>query len=156
MKKPPILFLLFISIFLFQDNCFAVSSADEIKIVKKEKAKKRFYTKGVGKKRERSFLKGISAFFKFKKTDPVQEGKKRGLPLGVIALLCVTVGFLGLLFSPAIGNFIIYLGWLAALILGIQGMNKDQNKFPALLALAIVAVLFASTLNFVDVGFSLF
>ncbi len=79
-----------------------------------------------------------------------QEKKK--LSFGGKALLFLGGGLVGLLIGTGIGNFMVFTGWLLALIFGLRGLKHDKNKFPAVIALTLAGLSFLSTITFLEVG----
>ena len=107
---------------------------------------KRSEKKIISKKTKKQLKPYLKAVFNKSK----DEGEKKKLPFGIIALICLAAVPLGVLIGSGIGNFLIFLGWFSSLIFGLRGMKKDENKFPALIALAIALALLISTFTFLD------
>ena len=81
-----------------------------------------------------------------------EEGEKKKWSFGTKALVSLIGIPLGLLIGTGVGNILIFVGWFMAIIFGLRGMRKDENKFPAIIALAIAVGLLISTFTFLEGG----
>lgn len=141
MKRPPLLLLILWLLFAPPFEASAVTKY----VIEKKTGKSVFQ-----KKDQKRWKKAVKSFLLSKIKDPETKREKKKMLFGVKALLFLGLIVGGVLIGSGIGNILIFLGWFFSVLFGLQGVKRDGNKFPALLALAIAGVLLLSTITFLS------
>ena len=138
----------FLFLFLVNNNSFSKSSQlnqyRSIEVLENKSRKKRLSRK--------QYKKTLRSIFKNVLSDPETKKEKKKLPFGTIALISLLGIPLGTLIGTGIGNIFIFIGWFMAVLFGIRSVQRDENKFLGLIALAIAVGLLISTITFLESG----